>query len=133
MNTKLFITLPVADLARSQAFFQALGFAQNPDYTNDTAVGFVISDEVLVMVTTHDKFLVLSPRGICDTTKANEVLFCLNLDSRQQVDDMVAKAVTAGGTTFEEPEDHGFMYSHSFIDPDGHGWGLVYMKSPPPK
>ena len=85
------------------------------------------------MVATHDKFLKLSPKPICDPTKFNQALFCLSLDSRQKVDEMVAKAVAAGGKIFEEPEDHGFMYSHSFIDPDEHGWGLVHMKTPPPK
>jgi len=133
MNTKIFISLPVADLPRSLAFFQALGYAQNPQFSGDSVACFVISDQINVMMTTHDKFLVLSPKAICDTTRFNEVLFCLCLDSRQQVDDMVARAVAAGGTTFEAAEDHGFMYSHSFIDPDGHGWGLVHMTSPPPE
>lgn len=131
MNTKLFISLPVANVPRSVAFFKALGYVQNPDFSGDETACFVITDQIQLMVATHAKFLQLSPKPICDTTKFNQVLLCLCLDSRQQVDDMVAKAVAAGGTTFEKPEDHGFMYSHSFIDPDGHGWGLAYMKTPP--
>ena len=133
MNTKIFINLPVADLPRSLAFFKALGYGQNPALSDDTAACFVIGDEIQVMAMTHAKFLKFSPKAICDTNKFNEVLFCLCLDSRQQVDDMVAKALAAGGKTFEEAQDHGFMYSHSFIDPDGHGWGLVHMKTFPPK
>ena len=133
MKTKIFISLPVADLPRSVAFYQALGYVQNPDFSGDTAACFTFCDEIQVMVTTHATFLKLSPRPICDTTKFNQVLLCLCLDSRQQVDETVARAVAAGGTTFEAAEDHSVMYSHSFIDPDGHGWGLAYMKTPPPK
>jgi hypothetical protein len=133
MNTKMFISLPVADLSRSLAFFQALGFARNPQFSGDGCACLIISDEILVMLATHAKFRELSPKDICDTTKFNEVLFCLACDSRQKVDDMVAKALRAGGSTFEDAEDHGFMYSHSFIDLDGHGWGLAYMNALPPK
>jgi predicted lactoylglutathione lyase len=135
MKTKIFISLPVADLPRSLAFFQALGYAQNPELCDDTFACFTISDEISLMLMTHAKFLVISPKAVCDTTKYNEVLFCLCLDSRQQVDDMVAKAVAAGGTTFEEAEDNGFMYSHSFIDPDGHGWSKMadYILNDSPK
>jgi len=133
VSTKIFINLPVADLPRSLAFWTALGYALNPRFSDETCACIIISEEILMMVMTHAKFLKFSPKAVCDTTKANEVLFCLSLDSRQQVDDMVAKAVAAGGKTFEEAEDQGFMYSHSFIDPDGHGWGLVHVKAMPPK
>jgi predicted lactoylglutathione lyase len=131
MKTKIFISLPVADLTRSLAFFKALGYEQNPNFTGDDVACFVISDEINLMMATHARFLQLSPKPICDATRFKEVLFCLCLDSREKVDEMVARAVAAGGTTFEEAEDHGFMYSHSFIDPDGHGWGLAYMKDVP--
>lgn len=133
MNPKIFISLPVTDVPRSVAFYKALGYTQNPDFSGDDTAGFIISDQIQVMMTTHAKFLQLSPKPICDPTQFTQVLLCLSLDSRQQVDDMVARAVAAGGTTFEKAEDHGFMYSHSFIDPDGHGWGLVHMQTPPPK
>jgi uncharacterized protein len=129
MNPKIFISLPVADVSRSVAFWKALGYALNPQFMDETCACIILSEEVHMMVTTHDKFLQLSPKPICDTTKFNQVLFCLCCESRQKVDDMVAKAVAAGGKTFEEPEDHGFMYSHSFIDPDGHGWGLACMNA----
>jgi predicted lactoylglutathione lyase len=133
MNPKIFISLPVADLPRSEAFFQTLGYATSPDCTGDGCASLIISDEVRVMLMTHDKFRGLSPKPICDTTKCYQVLFCLSCDSRAKVDDMVTKAVAAGGSTFEKAEDHGFMYSHSFIDLDGHGWGLVHMTEAPPK
>ena len=133
MSTKLFISLPVANVPRSVAFWTALGYKQNPDFSGEDCAGFILSEEIMMMVATHAKFLTLSPKPICDTTKFNQVLFCLSMDSRQQVDDMVGRAVAAGGTVFEKAEDHGFMYSHSFIDSDGHGWGLAYMSGMPPK
>jgi predicted lactoylglutathione lyase len=131
MNTKIFLNLPVADLSRSLAFFKALGYAPNPQFAGEGCACIIISDEIHVMVMTHAKFLEFSPKGICDTAKFNEVLFCLTCESRQKVDELVAKAIAAGGSTFEAAEDHGFMYSHSFIDPDGHGWGLVHMNQSP--
>jgi hypothetical protein len=133
MNTKIFISLPVADLSRSLAFWKALGYALNPQFSSESGACIIISEEIHVMVMTHDQFLKLSPKPVCDTARYNQALFCLSCDSRQKVDDLVAKAVAAGGKTFEAAEDHDSMYSHSFIDPDGHGWGLVHMKTPPPK
>jgi predicted lactoylglutathione lyase len=133
MSTKIFVNLPVADLPRSMAFFKALGYSHNPQFTDDTAACIVISEEIYVMILTHAKFREFAPKDICDTTKSIEVLLTLSCDSRQAVDDMVAKAVAAGGKTFEQPTDYGFMYSHSFIDPDGHAWGLFHMSAMPPK
>jgi hypothetical protein len=81
------------------------------------------------MLLTRDKFKTFTPNAICDARKHTEVLVCLSLDSRAEVDDMVRKAVAAGGTTYNEPQDHGFMYGHGFQDPDGHIWELVYMEA----
>ncbi len=132
MNTKISINLPVAGLARSIAFWKALGYSGNPQFTCDDNACIMISDEVQLMLMSHDTFRKFSPKPLCDTSKFNQVLFCLFCDSRKKVDDMVAQAIAAGGTTFENAEDHGFMYSHSFIDPDGHGWGLAWMNPLPP-
>jgi hypothetical protein len=131
MNTKIFINLPVADLPRSLAFFKALGYSNNPQFTDHTAACIVISDEIHVMVQTHAKFRTFTPKAICDTTKAAEVLLCLSCESRSKVDDLVAKAVAAGGSTYAEPKDYGFMYQHSFADPDGHQWELIHMSAMP--
>jgi len=133
MRTKIFINLAVTDVRRSMAFFKALGYSHNPQFTDETAACIVISEEIYVMVLTHAKFREFAPKGICDTTQFNEALLTLSCESRQAVDDLVAKAVAAGATTFEQPTDHGFMYSHSFIDLDGHGWGLFHMNGMPPK
>ena len=133
MNKQIFLNVPVADLPKSMAFFKALGYSHNPQFTDDTAACVVISETISVMLLTHAKFRQFTPKAICDTTQAVEVLFCLSCESRQEVDDLVAKAVAAGGATYDKAEDFGFMYTHSFVDPDGHGWGLIHMSALPPK
>lgn len=132
MSQQIFVNMPVADLPKSIAFFKALGYANNPQFTDHTAACIVISETIYVMLLTHEKFLKFSPKPICDTTKAVEALFTLSCDSRQAVDDMVAKAVAAGGKP-DKPEDYGFMYSHGFVDLDGHNWGLFHMNAMPPQ
>ena len=133
MNKQVFFNLPVADLPRSTAFFQALGFSLNPQFCGDGAACIVISETITVMLATHAKFREFTPKAVCDTTKAVEVLISLSCESRQEVDDLVAKALAAGGTTYDKPEDFGFMYTHSFVDPDGHGWGLLHLTATPPQ
>ena len=131
MNKQIFLNLPVADLAKSTAFFTALGYAKNPQFCDETAACFTISESISVMLATHDKFRQFTPKAICDTNKAVEVLINLTCESREEVDALVAKALAAGGTTYDKPEDFGFMYTHSFVDPDGHGWGLFCMTAKP--
>ncbi len=133
MNKQIFINLPVADLTRSKAFFQALGFSLNPAFCDETAACVVVSDTISVMLATHDKFRQFTPKAVCDTSKAVEALFSLSCASREEVDELVRRALAAGGTTYDQPEDFGFMYTHSFVDPDGHGWGLLHMTGLPPK
>jgi uncharacterized protein len=131
MSQQIFLNLPVADLPKSMAFFEALGFASNPQFSGEGGACIVISDTIFVMLATHDKFRVFTPKAICDTSKAVEVLINLSCESRDEVDDLVARALAAGGSTYDKPEDLGFMYSHSFVDPDGHGWGLFHMSAMP--
>ena len=131
VSKQVFINLPVADLSKSIAFFKALGFSQNLQFTDDTGTCIVVSDTISVMLLTHARFRDFTPRAICDTSKAVEVLLNLSCESRDEVDGLVAKALAAGGSTYDEPEDYGFMYSHSFVDPDGHGWGLFHMNAMP--
>ena len=133
MNKQIFLNLPLADLAKSKAFFKALGFDHNPQFSDDGGACVVISDTIYVMLATHAKFRQFTPKAVCDTSKAVEVLINLSCESRQEVDDLVAKALANGGTTYDKPEDLGFMYSHSFLDPDGHGWGIFHMSAMPPK
>ena len=133
MNTKIFINLPVADLPRSLAFFKALGYSHNPQFTDDTAACIVISEEIHVMALTHAKWREFTPKAICDTTKSAEVSLCLTCESRAKVDELIARAVAAGGSKEPEPTDHGFMYLQGFDDPDGHHWELVHMSGMPPQ
>lgn len=131
MSTQVIINLPVADLLKSVAFFKALGYSRDPQIVDDTAARIVVSDTISIMLLTHARFRDFTPKAICDTSKAVEVLLTLACESRGQVDGLVAKALAAGGSTYDKPEDYGFMYTHSFVDPDGHGWGLVHMSAMP--
>lgn len=127
MTTQIFVNLPVKNLPQSVAFFTALGFSFNPQFTDDTATCMVVSDSIFVMLLTHEKFKGFTPKPIADATQSTEVLVCLSAENRAQVDDIVRKAVAAGGSTYNAPQDHGFMYAHGFQDLDGHIWEFAYM------
>jgi len=127
MIKQIFINLPVADLPKSIAFFKALGFSLNPQMSDDAGACIVVSDTISVMLATHTRFRDFTPKAVCDTSKAVEVLLNFSCESRDEVDSLVTKALAAGGSTYDKPEDLGFMYSHSFVDPDGHGWGLFHV------
>ncbi len=128
MSTQIFVNLPVKNLQQSIAFFKQLGFQFNPQFTDETATCMIVSENIFVMLLTHEKFKTFTPNAICDATKSTEVLTCLSMESRAAVDDRVRKAIAAGGKTYNEPQDHGFMYAHGFQDLDGHIWELVYME-----
>ena len=127
MATKMFVNFPVHDLKQSMEFFAKLGFTFNPQFTDDTAACMVVGEDSYVMLLTHDKFKIFTPKALCDAAKSTEVLVALSAESRANVDDMVRKAVAAGGTTYSAPQDHGFMYGHGFQDLDGHMWEVFYM------
>lgn len=131
MSPQIFVNLPVKNLQHSIEFFTQLGFQFNPQFTDETATCMIVSDNIFVMLLTYEKFKTFTPNAICDATKSTEVLTCLSVESRAKVDDMVREAVAAGGTTYNEPQDHGFMYGHGFQDLDGHIWELVYMEPSP--
>jgi predicted lactoylglutathione lyase len=127
MSTKIFVNLPVKQLDKAMAFYTAIGFTNNPQFTDETAACMIVSEDIYVMLLTHPKFKQFTPKEISDATKTSEVLNCLSCESRADVDGMVWKAVAAGGSTFSDPQDHGFMYHHSFQDPDGHIWEVMWM------
>ena len=127
MNRNIFVNLPVKDLDKSKEFFGKLGFSFNAQFTDKTAACMVISDTIYAMLLTHEKFKGFTPKPICDASKSTEVLVCLSCESRDAVNDLVRKAVAAGGTTYNKPQDHGFMYGHGFQDLDGHIWELMWM------
>ena len=127
MPTQIFVNTTVSDLKKSQAFFEALGWHFNPDFTDDSAGCLVISDTIYAMLHTEPSFRRFTSRPICDAKAANEVLLAISCESRDQVDTLVDKALAAGGTVFREPEDLGFMFLRSFQDLDGHVWEFFFM------
>jgi predicted lactoylglutathione lyase len=126
-SRKLFVNLPVRDLKKSREFFSGLGFQFNPKFSDDNAACMIVSDEAYVMLLLEPFFKTFTRRGLCDTTKQSEGLFALSCDSRAEVDEMVRKAVAAGGQHAMDPQDHGFMYGWSFYDLDGHHWEVFWM------
>ena len=127
MSRKVFVNLPVKNLDKSMEFFTKLGYEFNRQFTDETAACMVVSEYIFVMLLTEAKFKMFVPGEISDARKSTEVLVCLSSDDRQSVDDVIAKALAAGGTTFNAPIDYGFMYGHSFQDLDGHTWEYIYM------
>lgn len=127
MARKIFVNLPIKDMKRSQAFFRALGFDFNPQFTNEQGACMVVSEDIFVMLLVEPFFQGFTKKPIADAKKTTEVLTCLSCDSRDEVDALVKKALAAGGTAPNAAQDHGFMYSHGFEDLDGHVWELVWM------
>ena len=128
MPKMIFINLPVADLARSIAFYEAVGATKNEMFSDDTAACMVVSDVIHVMLLTHDKWKGFTHRTIPDAHASAQVLLCLSEDSREAVDAVVAKAGAAGGKADPNAtQDYGFMYGRSFEDPDGHVFEPMYM------
>lgn len=116
----IFISLPVADLARARAFYEALGFTNNPQFSDEAGAAMVWSDAIYVMLLTHAKWQGFTTRPICPPG-SSEVSLALNVDSREEVDRLVTAGAAAGGTAdANPPEDHGFMYQRTLLDPDGH-------------
>jgi predicted lactoylglutathione lyase len=127
MGRKIFVNLPIKDMKRSRAFFEALGFAFNPQFTNEQGACMVIAEDIYAMLLVEPFFQTFTKKRIADARESTEVLVCLSCESRAEVDELVRKALAAGGTTPRPPQDHGFMYGHAFEDPDGHVWELMWM------
>ena len=128
MASKIFVNLPVKNIHQSVNFFTKVGFTFNRQFTDEAGTCMIVTEDIFVMLLTEEKFKTFIPKEICDAKKYTEVLVCLSLDSRAKVDEMVQKAVKAGGATYNEPQDHGFMYGHGFQDLDGHVWEVMYME-----
>ncbi|MFH7338783.1 VOC family protein [Streptomyces sp. MB22_4] len=122
----IFVNLPVSDLDASKKFFTALGYSINPQFTNDDAASVVISDTIVAMLLTKPFYATFTKKEIADATTTSEVLVCLSAESREKVDELVDKALAAGGTQ-GPTQDHGFMYGRSFDDLDGHTWEVMWM------
>ena len=128
MTKMIFVNLPVADLPRSIAFYEAIGAVKNPQFSDDTAACMVLSDVIHVMLLTHEKYRQFTPKPIADAHAVSAVLLCISAESRDAVDALVEAARAAGGRPDVGPtEDFGFMYGRNFEDPDGHSWGPMWM------
>ncbi len=128
MATSIFVNLAVKDLKKSMEFFTKLGYTFNEQFTDEKAASLVISDTIYAMLITEPFFKSFIPNNeIADTTKTKEVLLALSTDSKEKVNELVDKAIAAGAKKFREPEDHGFMFTRSFEDLDGHVWEIFWM------
>ncbi len=127
MASQIFVNLPVKDLEKSVEFFTQLDFTFNPKFTDENATCMIVSENIFVMLLVEKYFKTFTPKEICDTSKYVEALVALSYESREKVNEIVVKAIAAGGTTYKEPQDHGFMYGHGFQDLDGHIWEIFFM------
>jgi hypothetical protein len=127
MATQIFVNLPVKDLDKSKDFFSRLGFSFNPQFTDDNAACLVLGENIFAMLLINDFFKTFTKKTICNAKNETEVLIAIDVESRDAVDAMVKKAISAGGSIYADPQDHGWMYGHSFADLDGHQWEVLYM------
>jgi uncharacterized protein len=129
MHKQIFVNLPVRDLKQSMTFFKALGLNFDPAFTNDDAACLVIGENIYAMLLVEKFFATFTDKPLVDAHRATETLVCLSCESRAEVDDLVARAVAAGGRAPREAQDHGFMYGQAFEDLDGHIWELMHMSA----
>lgn len=127
MANQIFVNLPVANLQKSIEFFTHVGFTFNPQFTDDKSTCMIIGENIFAMLLVRERFQDFTKKEISDAHKTTEVLLAIDAPSREAVDDMVRKAVAAGGVTYMNPQDHGWMYQHSFADLDGHQWEVCFM------
>jgi predicted lactoylglutathione lyase len=127
VTTKIFVNLPAKDLNKTIEFFTKLGFKFNPQFTDENATCMIVGEDIFVMLLVEKFFKTFTKKEICDTSKNTEVIVALSVEGREKVDQMINKAIEAGGTESREPQDHGWMYGRSFEDINGHIWEIIYM------
>lgn len=127
MAKKIFVNVAVKDLAKSVVFFTKLGYSFNPKLTDEHATCMIIDENMYVMLLTENFFARFTKKEIVDATRMTEVIIAISCDSRQVVDEMLSKAIAAGGVEYRKPEDRGWMYGRSFQDLDGHQWEMIFM------
>ncbi|MGW3951965.1 VOC family protein [Streptomyces sp. NPDC004752] len=123
----IFVNLATDDVEASKTFFTALGYTINPQFSTDDSVCVVISDTIVAMLLSKQRYADFTSKEIVDSARSSEVLLCLSAESREKVDELVDKAIAAGGTASGTPQDHGFMYGRAFDDLDGHTWEVTWM------
>ena len=127
MTTKIFVNLPAKDLNKTIEFFTKLGFKFNPQFTDENATCMIVGEDIFVMLLVEKFFKTFTKKEICDTSKNTEVIVALSVEDREKVDQMINRAIEAGGRESREPQDHGWMYGRSFEDINGHIWEIIYM------
>ncbi len=127
MTTQIFVNLPVKDLNETVDFFTKLGFAFNPQFTDENATCMIVNNDIFVMLLVEKFFKTFTKKELCDTTKDTEVIVALSTETREKVDQMINKVIEAGGKEHRKPQDHGWMYGRSFEDINGHLWEVIYM------
>ena len=130
MAKQIFINLPVADVTNATAFYEAVGFAKDPTFSDDKASSMIWSDAIRVMLLSRDFYATFTDKAVIDARTTSGVLLTPSFDSREAVDAVTAVALAAGGRELHGAEDHGLMYSRAFEDLDGHGWGPMWMDLP---
>jgi uncharacterized protein len=123
----LLVNIPVADIERSKAFFARLGFSYHPMFSDETAACMLVGEQACVMLLSHDRFAQFAKLPMADPATHTLALYCFSVPARDEVDTVAEAALAAGGTEADGPEDHGFMYTRSFFDLDGHGWQVMWM------
>jgi len=126
MAKSIFVNLPVKDLNKSIEFFKKLGFTFNQQFTDEKAACLVLGDNIFSMLLLEKFFQGFTKKKIANANEITEVLIAIDVESREAVDEMVKKAIDAGGKLYSEPQDHGWMYYHSFEDLDGHQWEIMF-------
>ena len=127
MATKIFINLPVKDLNRSISFFTELGFSFNQQFTNDKGTCLIIGENINAMLLVEEFYATFTKKQICNAETTSEVLIAVSFETREKVDEIMEKAIKAGGTEYVETKDYGWMYQRTFLDIDGHHWEIFYM------
>ena len=127
MTTQIFVNLPVKDLNETVDFFTKLGFAFNPQFTDENVTCMIVNNDIFVMLLVEKFFKTFTKKEICDTTKDTEVIVALSTESREKVDQMINRVIEAGGKEHRKPQDHEWMYGRSFEDINGHLWEVIYM------
>jgi predicted lactoylglutathione lyase len=123
----IFINLPVADLERAKAFYGGLGFGFDEQFSDENAASVVVSEQIVVMLLTRERFASFVPGAVGDPAQATSVIHALSAGSREEADDLLARALASGGKPWQPAQDHGSMYGTSFADPDGNVWEVMWM------
>lgn len=126
MATQIFVNLPIKNLDKTVEFFTKLGFTFNPQFTDEKATCMVVSESIFFMLLVEEFFKTFTKKEISDSSKTTEAILTISTESREKVDDMINKALEAGGSLTGEAQDHGWMYARGFYDLDGHHWEIMF-------